>query len=221
MASPWLVFSATIVSAILWDMPASADGPNAIVEGIAAPGINLEFMEYVEAGRVIRLGPSGTITLGYLRSCWRETIEGGTVTIGVRKSIVVGGSVRRERIKCDGGLLELSTAEKRRSGVMTLRGQPPTVQAQLPESQLTIYGASPVITVAEPGGRVVIERLDKAGKAIEIKMKGSFVDFAQGKEDLEPGGLYLVRAGGRTVVFKIDPLARPGAGPIIGRLILL
>ena len=88
-----LVFCATIVSAVSWGVPAWAEGPTAIVESVAATGTHLKFMEYVEAGTVIRLGIGGSITLGYFRSCWRETIEGGTVTIGVEKSTVVGGTV--------------------------------------------------------------------------------------------------------------------------------
>jgi hypothetical protein len=31
-------------------------------------------MDYVEAGKVIRLGAQDTIVLGYFKSCWHETI---------------------------------------------------------------------------------------------------------------------------------------------------
>ncbi|NQU71816.1 MAG: hypothetical protein HQ514_14780 [Rhodospirillales bacterium] len=36
---------------------------------------------------------------------------------------------------------------------------------------------------------------------------------------LNPGGLYRARTDGRAVVFKVNRLARSGAGPVIGRLI--
>ena len=31
-------------------------------------------MDYVEPGRIIRLGAHDRIVLGYLKSCWRETM---------------------------------------------------------------------------------------------------------------------------------------------------
>ena len=37
---------------------------------------------------MIKLGPRDTIVLGYLKSCWRETITGGTVTVGAEQSEV-------------------------------------------------------------------------------------------------------------------------------------
>jgi len=43
---------------------------------------NVEFIDYVSVGKVIRLGPSQSVVLGYLTSCWREIIAGGTVTVG-------------------------------------------------------------------------------------------------------------------------------------------
>ncbi len=216
-----LVFGAAVVFAVVWGMPAWAGGPSAIVEDLAAPDTGLEPMDYVEDGRVIRLGPSGTITLGYLRSCWRETISGGTVTVGARRSTIKGGAVRRELVECDGGAIELSTAEAGKSGVMVFRGQPSGQRTRLPEPQLTLYGASPVITLAEPGGNVVIERLDAADKEITVTVAGRFVDLARGEHELAPGGLYRGRVGGRSVIFRIDPFARPGPGPIVGRLLRL
>ncbi len=221
MVGPRLVIGAAVVSAFVWGTPAWAEGPSAIVEDLAAPGAGLELMDYVEAGRVIRLGLSGRITLGYLRSCWRETIDGGTVTVGARKSEVTGGVVLRERVECDGGAIELSAAEAGKSGVMVFRGQPSGQRTRLPEPQLTLYGASPVITLAEPGGNVVIERLDEADKEITVTVAGRFVDLARGEHALAPGGLYRGRVGDRSVVFRIDPFARPGPGPIVGRLLRL
>ena len=58
---------------------ASAAEPVAIVETLAAEGTGLQFMDYVEEGQVIELGPAGTITLGYLASCHQEQIRGGRV----------------------------------------------------------------------------------------------------------------------------------------------
>src|SRR5262249_23532857 len=60
-------------------------------------------MDYVDPGQVIRLGAHDRIVLGYLRSCWRETISGGTVTVGTEQSEVAGGEVARDKVACEGG----------------------------------------------------------------------------------------------------------------------
>ncbi|GAH36650.1 unnamed protein product, partial [marine sediment metagenome] len=54
----------------------------ALVEGLTGSSPGVEYMDYVRAGQVIRLGPHQTIELSYMSSCLRETITGGTVTIG-------------------------------------------------------------------------------------------------------------------------------------------
>jgi hypothetical protein len=51
-------------------------------------------------GRTIRLGPRDTIVLSYLHSCVRETIIGGTVTIGVDQSEVRAGKLTRTKLDC-------------------------------------------------------------------------------------------------------------------------
>ena len=48
-------------------------------------------MDYLETGRVIRLGARETVVLSYLYSCTRETITGGTVTVGTDRSEVLSG----------------------------------------------------------------------------------------------------------------------------------
>lgn len=219
MVIPRLVFGATAAVALVWGMPAWADKPSAIVEAIAVSDTNLEFMEYVEAGRVIKLGSTGSITLGYLRSCWRETISGGTVTVGTKKSTVVGGTVQREWVECDGGAIELRASEAVASAGMVFREQLSAQSARLPEPEITLYGTSPFIILTEHGGNVIIERLDETDEVIVIKITGTFVDLAIDTNALEPGGLYVAHARAHSVVFKVDPSARPGAGPIIGRLI--
>ena len=60
-----------------------AQQPAAIVEEIDATGATLSQFDYVVPGRVIDLEPTGTLTLGYLASCERERIQGGTVTVGL------------------------------------------------------------------------------------------------------------------------------------------
>ena len=54
----------------------------ALIESLTGASPGVEFMDYVRTGQVIRLGPHQTIVLRYMSSCLRETITGGTVTVG-------------------------------------------------------------------------------------------------------------------------------------------
>ena len=54
--------------------PAAAQAPVALVEDVQGKPDGVDFMDYVTMGQVIKLGPQDTVVLGYLKSCWRETI---------------------------------------------------------------------------------------------------------------------------------------------------
>ena len=190
---------------------ASAGEPVAIVENICAGPEGLAFMDYLEEGRVIDLGPGGTITLGYLSSCWLETIHGGRVVVGREKSVVESGKVQRKRVDCDGGAIRLSVEEADKSGVIVFR--------RPPGPQRTLYGTSPAIRFVGAGGAVSIERLDKPGQRHTLTIHGHFVDLGESGIELARGGIYRATAGNAVVVFKIDQLAGAGRTPIVGRLL--
>ena len=78
-----------------------AQAPVAVVEEVSGKIVGVEFMDYVTPGKVIRLGPKGSIVLGYMKSCWRETITGGTVIVGVEQSLVHLSEIERVRVPCD------------------------------------------------------------------------------------------------------------------------
>ena len=215
----WTAKFVAVAIALSFGFPASAGDPSAIVEDIDAPGAKLQFMDYVESGRVISLGASGTVTLGYLRSCLHETIIGGRVTVGHERSRVDGGTVERERVECDGGKLKLTAEQAGKSAVLVLRRPPGSPATARQRPAFTIYGASPVIKLTGGAREVAIKRLDRPGKEINIAVPGDFIDLSARDQSLEPGGIYRARSGNRTVVFKVDAFARPGRGPIIGRLI--
>ncbi len=198
---------------------AFAAEPAAIVEEVAAPGAGVAFMDYVEPGRVIPLGAKGMVILGYLRSCLRETITGGTVTVGSEQSDVAGGKWVRERVECDGGKLELTAEQARKSTVTVFRKPPAPAAGAMPQPAFKIYGSSPVIKLIYGAREVVIERLDRPSQVLKIEVAGKFVDLAAKGKSLEPGGLYRASVGERTIVFEVDAFARPGKGPIIGRLV--
>jgi hypothetical protein len=74
-----------LAGAVAVASPAAADPTGiAVVETLTGNPSGVEFMDYVRAGQVIRLGPHQTIVLSYVASCVRETITGGTVTEGSR-----------------------------------------------------------------------------------------------------------------------------------------
>ena len=112
--------------------------------------------------------------MDYFHSCVRETITGGTVTVGAERSDVIGGDVSFETVQCDGGQLRLTTQQASQSGVVVYRalpkpGEKPT-EANAVER--TLYGLSPLIDLHAKSGKLVVERLDKTGERIELNLAG-------------------------------------------------
>src|ERR1700676_5439639 len=68
--------------------------PTALVEDVKSAAGEVEFMDYVGVGQVIRLAPHDVLVLSYLKSCAHETITGGdgggSVTVGLEASEVQG-----------------------------------------------------------------------------------------------------------------------------------
>jgi hypothetical protein len=93
----------------------------AVFESLTGNLSGVESMDYVRAGQVIRLGPHQTIVLSYMASCVRETITGGTVTVGTQRSEVQSGHVRRIEGHCYSGRMEL-TGEEAHVGGRVFRG---------------------------------------------------------------------------------------------------
>jgi len=210
-----LLFSIALFVPVL----AMAGEPAAIIEDIDVEKSDIQFMDYVSAGKVITLGKNGTLVLGYLKNCLREKISGGTVTVGNDKSKVVGGTVRRETVECDGGNLNLKAAEAGKSAVTVFRAPPSgSISASKPRPEFNLFGSSPVIT-AKGGVSAIFTRIDKDGAPISIPLEHGIADFAALGKSLAPGGLYRVKVGNRERVFKVDPFAEAGKGPLAGRLI--
>jgi len=195
-----------------------AQQPAAIVEEIEATGATLSQFDYVVPGRVIDLGAEGTLTLGYLASCERERIRGGKVTVGQEQSTVVGGSVKRLKIVCDGGLLQLSSDQSQQSLTVVFRDFDANKDKNLPNPQSRLYSVSPVVSVGAAGATLTIQRIDRTEQPVSLVLNAATVDLATQGIGLSPGGLYQARALGRGITFKIDPSAGSG-GPIVGRLL--
>ena len=111
-----------LAGAVAVASPAAADPTGiALVESLTGNPSGVEVMDYVRAGQVIRLGPHQTIVLSYMASCVRETITGGTVTVGTQRSEVQAGHVRRIEGHCYSGRMEL-TGEEAHVGGRVFRG---------------------------------------------------------------------------------------------------
>lgn len=219
-----VIFAAAIVVASLGS--AAAQSPVAIVEDVKGKVDGVEFMDYVVPGKVIKLGASGVVVLGYLNSCLRETITGGVAIVGNEESKTSLAEVAREKVGCDTGKAQLSSREATQSAATTFRSIEPRARTQGADAQRVVYGLSPVIELAQPG-KLVIERIDAPGEKIEAAViakqlvKGKFYDLATAGKSLTPGATYAATSGSRKTVFKVDPAARPGSSPIVGRLVRL
>jgi hypothetical protein len=223
-----LVFALFAFAAV----PALAADPVAIVEDAKGRNLDVDFMDYLEAGRVVKLGPGDELVVGYLASCWRETIKGGTVTIGAEQSTVAGGTVRREKVACAGAKMQLTSDQAAKSGVMVFRAppRPAATAGTVPQPSQTIYGLSPVLDV-KGGGQITIARLDQAEAPVTLDipaqqlMRGSFFDMAKADRALVAGGVYRISTGAagseRQIVFKVDADAKSGQAPMLSRLLRL
>jgi hypothetical protein len=205
---------------------ASAQTPVAIVEEVTGEPPGVAFMDYVEAGKIIQLGPEDSIVLSYLNSCLREAIRGGTIKVGFDQSEALSAHIERTKVDCEAGKMMGAVGQTNDSSSLIIRGKRPLTIRPAPEPEFTLYGLSPLIEL-KGSGKLVIARLDRTGEyfalTIEPKqlVRGVFLDLATDGKSLTAGGIYGVRWNGHLIVFKVDPSAKPGQTPIIGRLLRL
>ena len=193
--------------------------PVAIIEDIKATGSKLSFMDYVNEGQVIKLGSAGKLVIGYMNSCRRETITGGTVTIGALQSKVNKGQLLREDVECDGGNAKLSGQQAATSGALAFRGGTKKTVG-IGKADLTIYGTAPVVRVKRANADITIERMDQHSKTYSYHIKGRHIDLADKKLSLPLDGVYRISVkGGNSKTFKVDKYAETGKISIVSRLI--
>lgn len=209
-------FSLIFFASWLISASAFAQNPTAIIEEITASKPDVEKLDIANAGQIIELGETGKLVIGYLRSCVREQIDGGTVTVGVDRSIVKGGRVSRERVECDGGRL-LLTLQQSLSGSTFLIRKPPGGSVR---SMVTVQSTSPIIIPPHGARTLVIERLDGSYKIQKFDLVGRYLDLASVGVALIAGGLYRAVAGAHETIFDVGQRARVGAGPVISRLVI-
>jgi hypothetical protein len=216
-----IIAAAMAGASVLTGAALAQRAPVAIVEDVNSKTAGVEFMDYVVAGKTIKLGAQDSLVLSYMKSCVRETIVGGTVVVGNEMSAVNGGTVQRDKVPCDGGKIQLVAQQQSQSAGAVFRDMP---RARDSDPQLTIYGVSPVFEV-RTGGTLTIERTDRRGERIEVQidakdlLRGKFYDTLALDQTLTPSGIYVARLDGQQVVFKVDPKAQTGQMPVIGRLV--
>lgn len=202
----------------------------AIVEDIQAPATNLQFMDYVSRGQVIVVGEKGTITLSYFESCLHETIVGGFVIVGASQSKVSGGMVERTKVDCDRGTLvpagsspetaaNATTQRSDDSAALLMRSLGPGKKAGGGKPMKKIFGLSPVFKLSWEVEEIRITDGLIPPTEIVVSVSGRHADLTQRKIVLKPGRAYTARAADDTIMFYVDPSAKPGRVPLLSRLL--
>jgi hypothetical protein len=185
----------------------------AIVEDVSRGIGDLRRFDLIAAGRSAVLGQDGRIVLGYLKSCWQDSIAGGRAVVEPLKSLVEGGALTRRRVECDAaGLALMNSAGLSARGVV-LTGSAP------PEPDVNLYGLSPIVISSVPGS-LLIERLDAAATPLRLELAESKIDLHEKNIALDANGLYRFTRGTSAIVVRIDRLAEPGRAPAVGRLVI-
>lgn len=218
------IFSAMIgVIALTGVAHAAGQAPVAVVEDVQGKVTGAELMDYVVPGQVIKLGAGAKVIIGYMKSCWRETISGiGTVIVGAEESSVHLAEFKAGKVPCDSSQAERVNKEAGESAATLVRSlrddtQPPP---------LVLHGQSPIVETSERG-KLVVERLDVKGEHYEVDLtkaspaRGKFYDLDKSHIALKPGGAYSMKLNSKFNAFVVDSGATPGAGPVIGRLVTL
>jgi hypothetical protein len=186
----------------------------AIVEDVSSGIGDLRRFELIAADRAAELGRDGRIVLGYLKSCWQDSITGGRAVAEPLKSLVEGGALTRRRVECDAaGLAQMNSAG------LSARGGASLADPALPEPDVNLYGLSPIVISREPGA-LLIERLDAPAAPLRLELSESKIDLFEKNIALDAKGLYRFTRGAAAIVVRIDSLAEPGRAPAVGRLVI-
>jgi len=195
--------------------------PTALVEDVKSTTADIEFMDYVGKGQVIKLESADVLVLSYLKSCEHETITGGTVVVGSEQSEVKDGRIVRAKVPCDGGKIKLTSQQASKSAASAFRLQSADIQP-------TLYGRTPVVQLpkrlASDDRTLLIERTDRPGQRYEIAIDDAvaaagFYDLTKINVSLARGGIYDASIGSHKMTFQIDAKAKANAAPVVSRLL--
>jgi hypothetical protein len=195
--------------------------PTALVEDVKSATADIEFMDYVGTGQVIKLAPGDVLVLSYLKSCAHETITGGTVIVGAELSEVRDGQIVRGKVPCDGGKIRLSSEQASKSAASAFRLQSADIRPKL-------FARTPLVqlpkVLASQDRTLLIERIDRPGERHELNIDDTiaaagFYDLAKINVTLARGAIYDASIGSHKMRFQIDAKAKSGEAPVVSRLL--
>ena len=175
--------------------------PTALVEDVKSATADIEFMDYVGNGQVIKLEPGDVLVLSYLKSCEHETITGGTVMVGAEHSEVRDGQDRPGqgplRRRQDAADLPAGEQERRQRVPAPECGHPSRTSTRAPP-----WSSFPRSWLAADR-TLLIERTDRRGERHEIKIDDAiaaagFYDLAKINVKLWPAARSMTRASAAT-----------------------
>lgn len=181
------------------DVQAAGKATAVVEQGATADG-EIQALDRLPAGTEFSLEASETMILAYPRSCIRETITGGKVTIGAEQSEVAGGEVVREEVKtCPEPRLALTAAESQESATIAFRG-----------GTRYLFTQTPLLASRKGNLRIAIFEGETLVREIKAADGVRTLDLAVEKLELEPGKAYRVQSDTNTVLIEIDAGAKSG-----------
>jgi hypothetical protein len=186
----------------------AASKPVAIVEDSPKTAGRGQVFDLLNESEVLTLAPGETLILGYLKSCTRETITGGTVTVGAKESAVEGGKVSREKTECTQTKLALTADESQQSATIAFRG-----------AIKHVYTRQPII-MAGHSKSVKIEAVE-GGKNWDMKPKNGLIDFEAAKIEMQPGARYKVTGEKASLIVEVDAAATTAKTGLLERVVVL
>jgi hypothetical protein len=206
-------------------MVAFAADPVALIEEAPENRDDIIFMDFAYPGTQYTLAATETLVLGYMSSCMRETITGGTVKVGADQSEVTGGKVKRETVTCDNKVMDLASNDATEAGVAVFRGYSPKGAGPAPsKSPAEIQGTVPVLQDLVP--IIKMRKPPEADEVFTITKLGSIEGFSvpidkRGIADLrklgvelEAGERYTIGTQKRTLIVEVSYFAVSGGGPL-------
>jgi hypothetical protein len=188
----------------------AAPKPVAIVEDSPLTTGRGQAFDLLNENEVLKIGSGETLVLGYLKSCTRETITGGTVTIGVKESTVEGGKVTREKTECAVTKLALTADESQQSATIAFR----------PADALKhIFTLQPAI-IAKRSANVTVEAIEGADRW-NLKPQDGLIDLRASKIEMQPGKRYKVTGEEVSLIVEVDAAATTAKTGLLERVVVL
>jgi hypothetical protein len=213
-----LTAAALAVFTLITSAPSAfAAGPSAIVEEVSYETGDLLAFDYLFAGREIAVPTGQRLVIGYLSSCVRETVTGGTIRIGVKQS-EGDAAIAREAMSCAGAAAVAGADASATALTAIFRGG----DKEVVSGDRPVNSTLPVFLAPHNASTLSVSRLDADGPEVQLDVSGGVVDMAAaGAAPLQPAGVYFASAGTAFVEFAVSATAQATGGPATPRLVRL